>query len=118
MPLTIAQLSDVAHPAIIQASYVRNVSGFFALGIGEVGKLIEVHQLLFSTSISTGYVAFSETNGLEYVTLQAGNTTVFYSDFADKPLLFPTSGEDAAIFASAGSVRMNITVWYRLIDAP
>ncbi len=118
MPLTVANLTVVDNTALTQYSLEITSSGIVSLPINEAGKLIELHQMLFSMDSGAARVKLAQYNNLGYLMLRGGGVTASFSNFSNAPFVFPGVGEHLYVDGLGTNTKMVITVWYRLIDAP
>ena len=117
MPLTVANLTVVDNTALTQYSLEVTSSARVSLPINEAGKLIELHQLLFSESAGVGRVKLGQYNNLDYLILRPSGTTAIFANFSNAPFVFPGIGEHLYVDGMGTTTEMVVTVWYRLIEA-
>ncbi len=116
MTLTIADTNMLQPIELIERSDEIYQTVPYYMDIGRLGKLIELHQLLFSTTAVNSAVRLELQEGISYLILLGGGSTAIYCDFSDAPLLFPLQNRDIIIYPEGVLVKIDITVWYRLID--
>ncbi|KKN10108.1 hypothetical protein LCGC14_1039910 [marine sediment metagenome] len=118
MPLTVANLTVVDNTALTQYSLETSSTLSVTLPINEPGKLIELHQVLYSGTVATGRTKLGQENGLAYILLKLNGVTAIFANFSNAPLVFPGVGEHLYVYAFGQTTLQAVTVWYRLIDAP
>ena len=118
MPLTVANLTVVDNTALTQYSVEGSSTGRLSLLINEPGKLIEVHQLLFSANIGSNQIRLGQYSNTNYLILRFRATLAIFANFSNAPFVFPGVGEHLFIDGMGTANQMAISLWYRLIDSP